>query len=557
MVQDSLTTQSLRRILQIGASIKDTCIVPQPAVQFDVSSIPTVNLEQAPSIQNKLLDLGLEPNLAEDLSLKYAQTCEGLALAAQRSLRQACCELASLPRHSALTPLPQLLSGVVDAYTARYTLSVRKLEERAIRVASSLKPIAKHPVTRKKSPQTAPFNHEFTPFLQKYFEYNAKPSAADRAAMAKKSGMEPRQIEVWFQNHRRRAKLEGKVLREHRVGDPAPFDLCLKSMEEKMEPYLVPDPLRQSVDSEGSEAGSDDEEDDEEFYNDKPGEVDLTDVLNPPPARHAFPMPWARSCKAPGAILKTQQFSFPPPEWPRKAAVEPVKRPEVTMDELSRAFGFLHVRDANRVLSLPFQIATTVIPSPAPHPALVRGKFTPAPVLATTTLNIVPAPRSRQRPFRSPSPFTQPMSLVPAGTPRRKKVAGPPRRTPKRMNNRGVSPATSESSTSRYMSETSMRSTSPPSRTPSLEASDFSPSRTPSFGSTGFSSRSSSASSGPATPVGSPLALSLDFSGPSSYGDLFGEQQQQHTSPVDARGSSPFPMGGKQPYQFAFASYAG
>jgi hypothetical protein len=38
---------------------------------------------------------------------------------------------------------------------------------------------------------------EFIPFLQTYFEYNAFPSAADRVEMAKKSMMEPRQIEVW------------------------------------------------------------------------------------------------------------------------------------------------------------------------------------------------------------------------------------------------------------------------------------------------------------------------------------------------------------------------
>jgi hypothetical protein len=38
---------------------------------------------------------------------------------------------------------------------------------------------------------------EFVPFLEKYFEYNAYPSAPDRAALARKSMMTPRQIEVW------------------------------------------------------------------------------------------------------------------------------------------------------------------------------------------------------------------------------------------------------------------------------------------------------------------------------------------------------------------------
>ncbi|KAJ7808214.1 hypothetical protein B0H14DRAFT_2284894, partial [Mycena olivaceomarginata] len=80
--------------------------------------------------------------------------------------------------------------------------------------------------------------------LERYFEENAYPSSADRVAMAQKSLMEPRQIEVWFQNHRKRAKEEGRPC-GGAVPPPRPLDLCLKSMEEKMEPYLIPAALRQ------------------------------------------------------------------------------------------------------------------------------------------------------------------------------------------------------------------------------------------------------------------------------------------------------------------------
>jgi len=38
---------------------------------------------------------------------------------------------------------------------------------------------------------------EYTPLLEKYFEYNAYPSAPDRLVLARKSMMTPRQIEVW------------------------------------------------------------------------------------------------------------------------------------------------------------------------------------------------------------------------------------------------------------------------------------------------------------------------------------------------------------------------
>lgn len=44
---------------------------------------------------------------------------------------------------------------------------------------------------------TIPFPQEFIPLLEKYFEYNAYPSALDRVALARKSMMTARQIEVW------------------------------------------------------------------------------------------------------------------------------------------------------------------------------------------------------------------------------------------------------------------------------------------------------------------------------------------------------------------------
>ncbi|KAJ7751303.1 hypothetical protein DFH07DRAFT_533203 [Mycena maculata] len=547
MVEDSHIRQSLLHILRTATSLKDTCSayalssrsLPSPTGSYSPSSIV---LPAPPSIHQKLLDIGLDSGVATVLSQGYARRSGELHLKSQDSLARACRDLAGLPQNPGLMHPPELLNRVVDSYTTNYLRALKVLESRAIQLASNIQPpIAHHrkPVDRR---DRIRFNHDFIPFLQKYFEYNAFPSVVDREEMAKKSMMEPRQIEVWFQNHRRRAKAEGKPIPKLAASDPAPLELCLRSMEEKMESYLIPDDMRQSIDNEVSEAGSDDEEDDEEFY-DKPQDVDLSDVLNPPAPLHAFPMHWSRICKSPTAIRSTSQFSFPAPEWPRKASVAPVKRPAVTMDELEQAFKLFHVYDKTRVLSPPFRIPTTVTPQSAPLPALVRGKFTPSPVLATTTLNIVPAPRSRQRPFRSPSPFTSPATLVPSKeASRRRKIAGPPRRTPKRVNNpnRGVSPAVSETST--------MRSSSPPSRTPSLEASDFSSSRTPSFGSTGFSSRSSSASSGPATPYGSPTALPLEI-------------PFHLASPVEAPGpgSAPFQMGGKQqqPYQFAFASYAG
>ncbi|KAK7064075.1 hypothetical protein R3P38DRAFT_2822258, partial [Favolaschia claudopus] len=356
-----------------------------------------------------------------------------------------------------------------------------------------------------------PFNREFLPFLEKYFEYNAFPTAADRVEMAKKSMMEPRQIEVWFQNHRRRAKEEGRDIKKRPAANEAvPKDLDLQSMEEKMEPYIVPSELRVEVDDEVSEAYSDeeDEDDDDDVVVEEPEVIDLTDALNPAAPRHAFPAKFKKCLnqpsKYPSMILQTQQFSFPPPQWPRKAAVKPPRRADMSMDELSTSFGSLHVYDKATVKTDgPFKLFATTFTFSAPLPSLVSAsrKITPAPVRPTTSLTTTSVSRSRHH------PYSQPIAVPASEQPRRKKASGPPRRVPKKrtsIGRRDTSPTSSEAST--------LRSVSPPSRAPSLESIGFIPSRTPSFGSSDdLSSRSSSYSSGPTTPSSSPFSYPLEI----------------------------------------------
>ncbi|KAJ7246335.1 hypothetical protein B0H12DRAFT_1126761 [Mycena haematopus] len=550
----AIEISTLRKLFNTSNNVvdflKDADQVPSTGLSQTLPVLPAVDLPHALSIQSKLLRLGLDLSVVKAISNKYEL---------RYILHRACVELAAMPRHVEATPLPQLLDTVTSNHTAWYLESLRDLEQRVIAVASKSKlklssqqPQARPTNHRAEKKPSKPFNREFIPFLEKYFEYNGYPSTADRAEMAKKSMMEPRQIEVWFQNHRRRAKEEGRSVRKQCATDPAPLELCLKSMEEEMESYLIPEGLRQEIDSEVSEPGSDDEEDDDdEFDNEQPEIIDLTDVLNPPAPRHVSPpSKFEDFLRIASAHPSTPQFSFPPPNWWRKPAAEPPRRADITMDELATSFASLHVHDTRHVLSPPFRIVTTVIPPKAPLAALVRGKFkfTPSPVLATTSLNTVPASSSRQHPFCSPSPSAQPATFVSVSAslpPRRKKVAGPPRRTPKKRansnanaNHRSASPATSDTST--------LRSVSPPSRTPSLESSGFSPSRTPSFGSSDrFSSRSSS-SSGPTTPSGSPSVLPLEIVDPDAFA----------VSPVEDAPEYIQPPKQQRQRQFGFAQYA-
>ncbi|KAJ6520013.1 hypothetical protein C8R45DRAFT_1085921 [Mycena sanguinolenta] len=542
--------------------LKDADKAPSTALSQTLPVLPIVDLPLPPSIQSKLLRLGLDPSLANAISSKYDHRCQELRSRSQTIFHRTCVNLTRLPRHAEQMELMTLLKSVASIHSTRYLESLRGLEEHVIALASKQKLSFQQPQARRTSRRAdknplKPFNREFIPFLEKYFEYNGYPSSADRAEMARKSLMEPRQIEVWFQNHRRRAKAEGKTVRKQSATDPAPLALCLKSMEETMEPYVIPEALRQEIDSEVSEPGSDDEEDDDDEFDDETPEIiDPTDVLNPPAPRHVTPaFNFADCLENASTDSPTPQFSFSPPEWQRKPATAVPRRADITMDQLAASFACLHVRDTRQVLSPHFQIATTVIPPTAPLPSLVRDKFSfkfaPSPVLATTSLNTVPAST-----FRSPSPSAEPATSVPVSSspsPRRKKVAGPPRRTPKKRANsnanssdRGASPATSDTST--------LRSVSPPSRTPSLQSSggfSFSLSRTPSFGSSdGFSSRSSSSSSGPSTPSGSPFALPLELVDVDAFDDL-----ATFLSPLEE--APPYPQYGKQQQRaFGFAQYA-
>ncbi|KAF7347675.1 Mating-type protein A-alpha Y1 [Mycena venus] len=474
--------------------------------------------------------------VVESISKKCDVRFEELRSSAETILHRACTDLALVPRPWKATPLPQLLQSLIAIHTARYLKSLGALEERVIAIASNLKPSCseqpRRTSKRAERKPLKPFNREFIPFLEKYFEYNAFPSSADRAEMAKKSMMEPRQIEVWFQNHRRRAKEEGRNVRKLGPTDPAPLELCLKSMEEKMEPYLIPDGLRQSVDSEVSEAGSDDEEeDDDDFYNEKPEVVDLTNVLNPPAARHAYPVKFKESRNLASTILSTQEFSFPPPNWPRKAAVALPKRPVETMDDLLLSFAGLHIHDGRQVLSPPFQNATTIIPPTAPLPALVRAK-------------------ARRHPFRSPSPHAQPATLVPAGA------------------SASVSPASQESrrAPAAYTDEEARAECKfqPPRREPRelrhLDTALRLPAVAHAFARVErllTLAHTVLWLDGPATPSGSPSALPLEIVDLDRFGDFARIQQQYgyESSPVE---EPEYPQHSKRQrrMQFGFEQYA-
>nr|AEX07899.1 HD2 homeodomain mating-type protein [Volvariella volvacea] len=184
LVQISKSSERLLRLLG-----------PQHAATAQAPFSPPELLLTIPdSIYPRLITLGVHPLTAERLSNTFQTHVKQLRASYTRKYHSICnsCEVSNIMATCRI---------MREAYLKR----VAQWEEMMIsKVLSGTD-------TRSKNP---PFNHAYTPILEKYFESNAYPSAADRAVLARKSDMTPRQIEVWFQNHRTRAKKEGRRLRK-------------------------------------------------------------------------------------------------------------------------------------------------------------------------------------------------------------------------------------------------------------------------------------------------------------------------------------------------------
>ncbi|KAJ3753106.1 hypothetical protein EV360DRAFT_88092 [Lentinula raphanica] len=154
---------------------------------------------------------------------------------------------------TALRSLSNAVNGLKDSYTQQFYDSYRKLAHAMVpelvsrlpnlieklqngiqihfetqglsKLLHELETFSKHhPIQSSPSPQPpiapyqppVPFNNDYTPALEAYFTYDPYPSVKDRQTIASRTGMATRQIEVWFQNHRKRAREQGIVLPDKR-----------------------------------------------------------------------------------------------------------------------------------------------------------------------------------------------------------------------------------------------------------------------------------------------------------------------------------------------------
>ncbi|KAG5725343.1 hypothetical protein E4T56_gene6766 [Termitomyces sp. T112] len=372
------------------------------------------------TVTPQLAAIGALPANARQACLKAAND---LRDACENSLRKALKAPGGITQKEV-----KIINDVLSASEARQTLKSPKYLLSNVSCVDSSTATLRHHVKGKKTA----FNHEYTPFLEKYFEYNAYPSAPDRAVLAKKSMMTTRQIEVWFQNHRNRAKKDGKTLRRL-TDNRLPTELSLKSLEDRM-PYLtIPAHERKALTS-LRPAVEDSSDADAE---DKPPimtarKYSSPDLLSPPRPPHAFPTMYSpRSGNHPFTTL-TNNFIFPPPIWPRKCVTSRrnCSNP-INIDDLVTQFSQkLHLRAPmskgecfERTRSW-YTARVTSLP-PAPHPALLRSCMTSL----TAPLCSLSIHRSAIAccDSRSSTSTSLPTAIVPNGI---RKISRLPERTP-------------------------------------------------------------------------------------------------------------------------------
>ncbi|KAF5368446.1 hypothetical protein D9758_002273 [Tetrapyrgos nigripes] len=316
--------------------------------------------------------------------------------------------------------------------------------------------------------QRQSFNNDYIPFLQRYFEYDSYPTAQDREIMAQKSGMTARQIEVWFQNHRRVAKKTGAKITKREDTSKSSFTFIRQQVPAQQTHEQKMQEIEQQVRIEVAQQELTHKSVGAPRYLRFPGAVDLLNPSRPP---CAYPVVF----KAPPESHQFQHRDwrphFPPPPWLRQGVREqPRTEKEVkarqkathaAYEKMLAQFALLSVRDTTKVDASKPPAATFAIyhvPSPAPHPSFLRsGSATPSRISAASAQ---------------------------ASQGRRRKAAPLPKRTPKNPVRRST-PYTGVYATTYSSRNLESQSTSSPSRTPSLEESSPTPSsshsRTPSL----------------------------------------------------------------------------
>ncbi|KAI6109346.1 hypothetical protein EV401DRAFT_364663 [Pisolithus croceorrhizus] len=328
----------------------------------------SIQVPRPPPLLTPLLEAGAPQHVAQEMHTSYLQCAKKLRTHYATAISRLRKELPGLPADSVSAFNDQL----TPLFLRLYTKSLQDWVRYEVDMFRARRP----PGHKKSSNQT--FNHDYLPLLEHFFDQNPFPTHADKASLARKSDMSYQQIHVWFQNRRSRSRKVGKVLRKKSMSPDTTLPICVDTCETKSDGTIVDESCR-----------------------------DESKMFNPlRPSDHCAMSRFRRSSQA--------ELKFDPSLWPRRPSLAKSGRSSCDVDGLVEKLSQLSVRDRasgrgkKHQDGLHYPLAATssitIMPPPAPHPALIRSQNISLPPLPPLVVPRTGASRStRLQAFNAPN----------------------------------------------------------------------------------------------------------------------------------------------------------
>ncbi|KAH8099337.1 hypothetical protein BXZ70DRAFT_293416 [Cristinia sonorae] len=357
------SSDSLRRIADSARSLL-TSIGPAPSV-FEPST-PLVDIKDtiafippAQPITSLLISRGLPHDTSRRISDAYVHKAGVFKRECETQFAQVLRHWKS-GLHTSLDS-ERILSAMQSAYIQRYQANLKEWQQLLIAktfshtAAQDVQEMNELPLLEKKST----FRPESVPFLEKAYANNAYPNRSEKESLAWETGMEYKQINIWFQNRRARSKKDGQTPKR-----TATFAVASSSYSRSPSAARTTTPLPDSNNTINNISPL--------SPSARPGvnesSMDCLSCFQRPP--HAYPAPYPPVCASDPFPVRNGCGSFDSP-WPRKCATRAVRSSLLDMDTLITGMVNLALADETCNSSVP--LATfTIVPARAPLPALIR-----------------------------------------------------------------------------------------------------------------------------------------------------------------------------------------
>lgn len=319
----------------------------------------SLQVPKPPPLLTPLLEAGAPRHVAQEMHTFYLQCAKRLRSRYATAISRLRKELPRLPTDGVSTLNDQLTPLFLRLYT-------KSLQD-WVHYEVDMFRVRQTPAHKRSCNQS--FNHDYLPILEHFFDGNPFPTHADKASLARKSGMSYQQIHVWFQNRRSRFRKVGKVLRKKSMCEDISLQVCVDSRMTKPDERVIDGSCR-----------------------DEPEKLD--------------PLGQSFGCCAVSRLGRPAQteLKFDRSWWPRRPSLVISRQSSFDMDGLAERFSRLSVwdrtsgRGKKHQSGLRYPLAatssTTILSPPSPHPALIRSQYVSLPPLPPLVVPRTSASRS-------------------------------------------------------------------------------------------------------------------------------------------------------------------